>query len=92
MFEYDATDEFRKILEKLKKKDPVIAVAINKKIKEIITRDKDTINAYKNLKHSLKNFKRIHITKSLIMIFEVKLNENLIIFNTIKHRDDAYKE
>ena len=92
MFEFDLSDEFRKSLRKIAKKSPVIADAINRKIKEIVSRDKQSILMYKNLRHDLKNLKRIHIMDWLIMTFEVDLNRNFILFVKISHRDDVYKK
>lgn len=69
MFELHLNDEFKKTLDKLQKKNPVIALAVNRKIKEIITRDEKTINAYKNLKYNFKAYKRAHITNSIVMLF-----------------------
>jgi YafQ family addiction module toxin component len=91
MFEFDFSDEFRRIFKKLSKKDPVIAKAINRKIKEIISRDPKSVMAYKNLSHGFKNLKRIHITEWLVITFEVDLNHNLILFVKIASRDEAYK-
>jgi YafQ family addiction module toxin component len=91
MFEYDITEEFEKIICKIVKKNPILAETIHRKIKEIISRDKDSITSYKNLKYDLKDFKRIHITGQVIMFFKVNINENKILFVTLKHRDDAYK-
>jgi YafQ family addiction module toxin component len=91
MFKYDITEEFEEIIKKLSKKNPVIAIAINRKIKEIISRDTNTINAYKNLKYSMNDYKRVHITGNVVMIFQVKETDNKILFITIKHRDDVYR-
>jgi mRNA-degrading endonuclease RelE of RelBE toxin-antitoxin system len=91
MFEYDLSKDFEDILKKISKKNPVLAVGINRKIKEIVSRDSTTINAYKNLRYSLKNYKRIHITENIVMVFQVFPKEKFILFITIKHRDDAYK-
>ena len=92
MFEFDFSDEFRKIFKKLSKKNPSIAKAINRKVKEIIARDKTSIMAYKNLSHGLKNLKRVHITDWLVITFEVQLNENFVLFVNIASRDEVYKK
>lgn len=91
MFDFDLSDEFRKTIEKISKKNPVIGQAINKKIKEIVSRDQQSIVMYKNLRHDLKNLKRVHITDWLIITFEVDLNRNFILFIKIANRDDVYK-
>jgi YafQ family addiction module toxin component len=91
MFEYNLSEEFQEIIQKISKKNPALAIAINRKIKEIVSRDTNTIVAYKNLRYSLKNYKRVHITGNVVMIFRVEILENKILFITIKHRDDVYK-
>ena len=87
MYDFDLTDEFRKVLQKLAKKNPVIARAVNRKIKEIINRD--SVDSYKNLMHGLKHLKRVHITDWLVMTFEEK--ENIILFVNLASRDEVYK-
>ena len=91
MFEFDFSDEFKKIFIKISKKSPKISQAINRKVREIISRDKDSIKLYKNLKHDLKNLKRVHITEWLVITFEVKLDNNFILFVNIASRDEVYK-
>ncbi len=92
MFDFDLTDDLRKALEKLSKKSPVIAKAINRKIREIVSRDAQSIVLYKNLRHDLNNLKRVHITEWLVFVFEVDLNRNFILFVKVAHRDEVYKE
>ena len=91
MFEFDFSDEFRKIFSKLSKKDPIIAEAINRKVKEIVSRDEKSVMAYKNLSYNLKNLKRTHITEWLVITFDVQLDKNFILFVNIAPRDEVYK-
>ena len=49
MFDFDLTDELKIKIRKLTKKDKNKAEIINKKIKEIINNDFDSIKRYKNL-------------------------------------------
>lgn len=91
MFDFNLGDDFKYVLSRIEKRNPKIATAVNRKIREIISRDKNSINIYKNLKHDFKHYKRVHITKTLIMIFHVDIEHNHIIFISLKHRDDAYK-
>ncbi len=55
MFDFDLSDEFRKTLKKLSRKNPIISDAISRKIKEVISRDKQSVMMYKNLRHDLKH-------------------------------------
>jgi len=89
MFSYDISDVLKAKLEKLAKKDRILAQIFYKKVQEIIHRDKKTINAYKNLKSPLNEYKRIHLTGNYILLFAVK--ENHLVFVDIRHWDDAYK-
>lgn len=89
MFEFDITDILKKKLEKVGKKDKILALNFYKKIKEIISRDQKTIQMYKNLKSPMNEYKRIHLTDNYILLFKVQKNK--IIFIDIKHWDDVYK-
>jgi mRNA-degrading endonuclease RelE of RelBE toxin-antitoxin system len=89
MFSYDITDILRKKLEKIGKKDKVLALNFYKKIKEIISRDEKSINMYKNLRSPLNEYKRIHLTDNYILLFKVEKNK--IIFVDIKHWDDVFR-
>jgi len=61
MFSFDLSDDIKKKLKKLAKKDHIFCEAVNKKIREIIDNDNKTIDRYKNLRHDLSDNKRVHI-------------------------------
>ena len=90
MFSFDLSDELKIILAKLSKKDPIRTIIINKKIKRIIACDKKTIEHYKNLKYDLSDYKRVHIDKSFVLLFEVLKERNHIIFTKLAHHDKIY--
>ena len=90
MFTYDLSDVLRKRLRKLAKKDKVLAISIRNKITEIVSCDSVTISRYKNLKSPQNEFKRIHITKSHILLFRVDIASKFILFVDILHWDEAY--
>lgn len=90
-FKYDFSDELEETLKKLFKKDKRKYEATIKKIEEVSSRDKQTINYYKNLKHNLKEYKRVHIDKNFVLLFKVFKKEKLILFDRLKHHDDVYK-
>lgn len=71
-------------------KDKKKAIIINKKIKEIINNDNNSIDRYKNLKYDLKNLKRVHIDKHFVLIFEVDKEKNFILFLNFDHHDKVY--
>ncbi len=88
MFSYDISDVLRKKLEKIGKKDKVLALNFYKKVQEIISRDEKSVNMYKNLKSPMNEYKRIHLTDNYILLFAVEKRH--IIFIDIKHWDDVY--
>ena len=92
LFEFDLSDDFRKSLEKLSKKDKKLSLEFNNKIKEIISRDSEIVDFYKNLRGNMSEFKRVHVRNWFVVIFKVYKKENLIRFIKLGHRKDAYKE
>ena len=90
MFKYDFSDELKLKISKLVKKDKKKVEIINKRIKEIVNNDVETIKRYKNLKHGLSDFKRVHIDKSFVLAFKVDLANNFILFVDFDHHDKIY--
>jgi len=83
MYEVVFSDEFKKQLAKLKKKDKKNFERLIRKIKEILIEP----NRFKHLKNVLKGEQRIHI-RPFVLKFNVK--ENRVYFITFKHHDSAY--
>jgi len=90
MFDFDLTDELKFKISKLKNYKQV--EIFYKKIKQIIACDENSINHYKNLRHELKDYKRVHVDKSFALTFKVNLNKNLILFTDFDHHDRIYKK
>ncbi|MGM5485436.1 MAG: type II toxin-antitoxin system RelE family toxin [Nanobdellota archaeon] len=88
MFSYDISDRLRKKLEKIGRKDKVLARNFYRKIQEVISRDGKSINMYKNLKSPMNEYKRIHLTDNYVLLFAVEKDH--IVFIDIRHRDDVY--
>ena len=84
---YDFSDNLKKVLEKLKKKDPETFKAIINKIKEIVNSDSEH---YKPLRYDLKSLKRVHIRKSFVLVFRYNKNEGFIQFLDYDHHDKIY--
>jgi YafQ family addiction module toxin component len=91
MFDFNLTDELKFKIRKLSKKDKKKVEIINKKIKQIISSDLVSIDHYKNLRGNLKEFKRVHIDNSFVLIFKVDLKSNFILFVDFDHHDRIYK-
>ena len=87
MYNYEIRPNLQKILTKLFKKDNQTRERIIKKIQEII--NSNSIEHYKNLKHDLKDYKRVHIKES-VLIFSFNQSKNLIIFEDFDHHDKIY--
>ena len=92
MFDFNLTDELKLVIRKLVKKDKKKVEIINKKIKEIINSDKDSINHYKNLRHDLSDYKRVRIDKNFVLVFNVNIKNNFILFVDFDHHDKVYKK
>lgn len=90
-FKYDFSDELEATLIKLFKKDRKMYEAVIRKVEEIASRDETTIDFYKNLRYDLKEYKRVHIGKSFVLLFKVFKKEKFILFDKFKHHDDVYK-
>lgn len=90
MFDFDLSDELKLKIRKLLKKDRKKAEIINKKIKEIISCNSSTIEHYKNLRHDLKEYKRVHIDTHFVLTFHVDKQKNFILFVDFAHHDDVY--
>ncbi len=90
MFEFDISDELKVLMRKLSKKDKIRISILNKKVKEIINNDTSSIDRYKNCKYDLKDFKRVHIDKSFVLLFRVFKDKNMIYFWRLEHHDKIY--
>ncbi|MBU4069382.1 MAG: type II toxin-antitoxin system RelE/ParE family toxin [Nanoarchaeota archaeon] len=87
MFDYKTSTNLDKILLKLSKKDKKLYEQILKKIHEIA--NSYDIEHYKNLKHDLKDFKRVH-TGKFVLVFRFDKKEKLIYFTDFDHHDKIY--
>lgn len=86
---FDISPKLEEILNKLGRRDRTLAIAVRKKIQQIIASDSATINErFKNLRHDLSNLKRVRIG-SFVLVFRVKRNS--IVFEDFDHHDRIYK-
>lgn len=90
MFNFDLSVKLKLIISKLVKKDRKKIEIINKKIKEIINNDSETIKRYKNLRHNLSDLKRVHIDNHFVLTFKVDVANNFILFWDFDHHDKIY--
>jgi len=87
MFNYKTSKNLDKILLKLFKKNKELYEQIIKKIYEI-SNCYDPEH-YKKLRHALKEFKRAHIGK-FVLVFRVDKKEQVIYFTDFDHHDKIY--
>ena len=87
--DYTIEQKLLKTLGRLKKRDKALYKATMNKIQEIITCD--TPNHYKNLRKPLQHLKRVHITKSFVLVFSYNLSEDSIKFYNLDHHNSIYK-
>ena len=90
MFDFDISDELKGLIVKLSQKDRLRLDILNKKIREIALNDHNSIDRYKNCRYSLKEYKRVHIDKSFVLLFKVYKDKNIIYFWKLEHHDKIY--
>ncbi|MDD4049769.1 MAG: addiction module toxin RelE [Candidatus ainarchaeum sp.] len=90
-FNYSFSNLFENNLSIIYKKDKLLYESVFKKINEIISIDEITIDFYKNLRYDLKEYKRVHVLKSFVIIFKVFKKEKFILFERVDHHDNVYK-
>ena len=90
MFNFDLSDELKFKIIKLAKKDRKRVEIINKKIKEVINSDLESIKHYKNLRYDMKEFKRVHIDSSFVLTFKIDLQNKFVLFVDLDHHDNIY--
>jgi YafQ family addiction module toxin component len=91
-FKYDFSDSLIEILKQIHKKDKKLYASIFKKVEEIVSRDLTTIDFYKNLRYDLKEYKRVHVMKSFVLLFKIYKTKNFILFERLDHHDNIYKK
>jgi len=78
-------------LKKLEKKSPSQFKAAQNKIEEIKRIIPENPQHYKNLRYDLKDYKRVHIDKSFVIIFTVDLTLKKVEFLDLDHHDKIYE-
>lgn len=87
MYNLEIKPSCQKDIEKLCKKNPVLREALEKKMNEIL----ENPQHYKPLKYDLAGEKRVHITKSFVLKFEVNETNKTVTFIFFGHHDEAYR-
>ncbi len=91
VFTFDSSDELKEAMAKLAKKDKVCSLALNKKIRQIISCDETTIEHYPDSSYELAGTKHVHIASSFVLFFKVLKEEGHIRFLKLEHHDKAFR-
>ncbi|MCU0851616.1 MAG: addiction module toxin RelE [Candidatus Thermoplasmatota archaeon] len=83
------SDNLRKTLAILKRKDTTMFQMVEKKIMQIAYLDSVSIQHFKNLRSPLSDYKRVHLG-SYVLLFHVQANN--IIFDAFEHHDKIYHQ
>jgi len=92
MFTHGFSSNLKETLRKLFKKDKKRYEILMKKIEQISSSDEFSIENYKNLRHDLKNQKRVHVDKSFVLTFRFYKKRNFILFLDFDHHDNIYNK
>ncbi len=86
---YDLSDKLKAIVSALVKKDKSLAEQLYKKIKEVTSRDSETIEFYKNLHNPMQEYKRVQIGH-FVLTFKFFKDKNFVLIDNIDHHDNIY--
>jgi|SRR3989344_4208458 len=86
MYSYKYTKNLLKILQKLKNKNRKSFENVIAEIRKI--RNDPTVG--KPLTHRLKNFRRIHVNKSFVLVYQFR--DDYIVFVDYDHHDNIYRK
>ncbi len=89
MREFEIKPALYKILARLSKKDKRSYETVLKKIDEIIA--SGDIEHYKNLRHDMKDSKRVHIGH-FVLVFSYDRSKDFVSFLDYDHHDNIYKK
>lgn len=89
MYNYETSEKLQEIMLKLSKKDKSLYEQLLKKIEEVI--NSYDIEHYKNLRHNMKESKRVQIGH-FVLIFQFDKRNNKIKFDDFDHHDNIYKK
>ena len=90
-FRFSLSDELKAVLGKAAKRNPELTRAVFRKIEQITQLNNETtIDHFKNMRHDLSDYKRVHVG-SFVLFIKVYRKEKFILFDKLDHHDDAYK-
>jgi len=87
MYTIQIEENLESKLKKLFKKDRKQYEIIMKRIEKIVM---DPYN-FKPLRYDMKQFRRVHVAKSFVLIFKIEESKKMIKFIDYDHHDKIYK-
>ena len=87
MYQLAIKKSLDKKFKKLKKKNREMLKLIEKKVQEIL----DNPYRFKSLKRPLQNKRRVHISGSFVLIYEINEDEKMVTLLDFDHHDNIYK-
>ena len=87
IYSFIVSDDCKKDMDKLCRKNPILEHALKNKINEIL----ENPQHYKPLKYDLAGERRVHIMKSFVLKFHIDENIKTVTFLFFGHHDEAYK-
>ena len=86
-YKLDIKPSCQEVIDKMCKKNPVLRMALQKKMNEII----ENPQHYKPLKYDLAGERRVHIMKSFVLKFEIDNINRIVTFIMFGRHDEAYR-
>ena len=87
MYNFLFSERLNEIFEKISRKNKVLYEQVIKKTEEIV--NSADIEHYKNLRHDLKDYKRVQIGH-FVLVFRFDKTNNIIYFEDFDHHDNIY--
>ena len=87
MYKLAVKENLDRKFKKLKKKDRVTMVLIDRKVQQIL----DNPYRFKPLRKPLQNKHRVHVGGSFVLIYEINEEEKTVTLLDFNHHDNIYK-
>ncbi|MBR9691786.1 hypothetical protein GOV06_03280 [Candidatus Woesearchaeota archaeon] len=87
MYKLETDEVLYKKFSKLSKKNKKQLKIIRDKVIEILKNP----HRYKNLRHDMKDYKRVHIDKHFVLVFSIDETSKTVTLEDYDHHDKIYK-
>lgn len=89
MYDFEISEKLQEIMRKLSKKDRSLYDRLVKKINEVV--NSYDIEHYKNLRHDMKDSKRVKIGH-FVLVFQFNREKKRVRFDDLDHHDKIYRK